>query len=72
MTNTPILFLETLTCSRGEDGLSCRHGIKPPLTHSQYSQNLSKIFLLLRKLNKAFVYTLYNFGPFVGIKSDLR
>ena len=23
-----------LTCSRREDGLSCRHGVKPPLTHS--------------------------------------
>ena len=24
---------EALTCSRREDGLSCRHGVKPPLTH---------------------------------------
>ena len=22
-------------CSRREDGLSCRHGVKPPLTHSR-------------------------------------
>ena len=25
--------LEALTCYRREDGLSCRHGVKPPLTH---------------------------------------
>ena len=25
---------EALTCSRREDGLSRRHGVKPPLTHS--------------------------------------
>ena len=31
----PITWLfEALTCSRREDGLSCRHGFKPPLTHS--------------------------------------
>ena len=27
-----VLF-EALTCSRREDGLSCRHRVKPPLTH---------------------------------------
>ena len=27
-------LLETLTCSCREDGLSCRHGVKPPLTPS--------------------------------------
>ena len=26
--------LRTATCSGREDGLSCRHGVKPPLTHS--------------------------------------
>ena len=28
-------LIEALTCSRREDGLSCRHGVKPPLTHLQ-------------------------------------
>ena len=27
-----LFLLEALTCSRREDGLSCRHGVKPPLT----------------------------------------
>ena len=27
-------LLEALTCSRREDGLSCRHGVNPPLTRS--------------------------------------
>ena len=31
---SPITWpFEALTCSRSEDGLSCRHGVKPPLTH---------------------------------------
>ena len=28
-----IWLFEALTCSRREDGLSCRHGVKPPLFH---------------------------------------
>ena len=28
------LLAAAVTCSRREDGLSCRHGVKPPLTHS--------------------------------------
>ena len=36
----PIWLFEALTCSRGEDGLSCRHSVKPPFTHSMPSQNL--------------------------------
>ena len=27
-------LLEALTCSGREDGLSCPHAVKPPLTHS--------------------------------------
>ena len=27
-------LLEALIYSRREDGLSCRHGVKPPLTHA--------------------------------------
>ena len=27
-------MLEALTCSRREDSLSCRHGVKPPHSHS--------------------------------------
>ena len=27
-------LLEALTCSRREDDLSCRHGVKPPHTHT--------------------------------------
>ena len=29
-------LLQALTCSRHEDGVSCRHGVKPPLTHSLF------------------------------------
>ena len=29
-----LVSFEALTCSRREDGLSCQHGVKPPLTHS--------------------------------------
>ena len=33
--HTSFCFMfDALTYSRGEDGLSCRHGVKPPLTHS--------------------------------------
>ena len=31
--NDAFLF-DALTCSRREDGLSCRHSVKPPLTHA--------------------------------------
>ena len=27
-------LFQALTCSRCDNGLSCRHGVKPPLTHS--------------------------------------
>ena len=29
-----LCLFEALTCSRREDGLSCQHSVKPPLTHS--------------------------------------
>ena len=29
-----LVSFEALTCSRREEGLSCQHGVKPPLTHS--------------------------------------
>ena len=33
-------MLEALTCSRREDGLSCRHNVKPPLTHSLMDKSI--------------------------------
>ena len=45
-----VWLFEALTCSRHEDGPSCRHGVKPPLTHSMNKQGWQFLPMNFRKI----------------------
>ena len=63
-----LVSFEALTCSRREDGLSCQHGVKPPLTHS-LTHLVSFIKRFIHQAHHSFIKRIIHAYIFASFRS---